>query len=129
MKKKAVCIRCGTFKKEALTTCPNCNLTPKTDYEAARAFIVSEKFSFGDSDVEIGRSMEELQKIAAAIQNNRPYAIDGEEQKMVVREYYKYLKSLPQTNWPLARKLKWFGTGIAVIVLLVGIVWFLVSRF
>ena len=118
MKKKAVCIRCGEFKKDALATCKACDLTPKTDFEAARALILSEKTLYGDSY--IGKSWEELEKISESIRSGRPFAIDGDEQSQVVRTYYAYLKSLPKPRWYQNKKLK-ILSGIIVLIAIAAI--------
>lgn len=125
-KYKAVCVRCGTFKKDALAGCPECDLVPTTDYEAARALILSEKTLYGD--IEIGRSPEELEAISRSIKSGRPYPIDGEEQKTVVRAYWNYLKSQPDSKPRLPRLLKW---GILLSILLSAIAlaaWWLLSN-
>ena len=121
MKKKAVCIRCGTFKKDAFATCSECNLTPKTDFEAARALILSEKTVYGDT--EIGRTIEELEEISNAIQSGRPYPIDGEEQKIVVREYWNYLKTQPPPKNRLRKLLLWGGSVIVILSILGILAW------
>ena len=121
MKKKAVCIRCGTFKKDAFATCPECNLTPSTDFEAARALILSEKTLYGVT--EIGRTLEELEEISNAIRNGRPYPIDGEEQKLVVREYWNYLKSQPPPKNRLRKFMLRGGSAIMILVIVAILVW------
>ena len=120
MKYKAICIRCGTFKKDAFAACKECALEPKTDFEAARALILSEKTMYGTTN--IGRTTEELEEISEAIKRGRPYAIDGEEQKLVVREYSAYLKSLPEPKWYQSMKIKWIVAGISGLAILMGIV-------
>lgn len=104
MKNKAVCIRCGNFKKDAFSSCKACDWTPKTDFEAARALILSEQADYAGEIV--GKSMEELQTISDSIRSGRPYAIDGEEQSRVVRAYYSYLKTLPPRKWYQSKKVK-----------------------
>ena len=116
MKNKAICIRCGTFKKNAFAICKQCGLSPKNDFEAARALILSEKTLYGN--VEIGKSVEELKTIAEAIRNGRPYPIDGDEQTRVVREYYAYLKTIPPKKWYQTRKL----TGIILSLFVTGLI-------
>ena len=124
MKNKAVCIRCGTFKKNAFATCPDCGLTPKTDYEAARALILSEQTLYGDT--EIGRSTEELEAISQSIKSGRPYPIDGEEQKAVVRAYWNHLKSQPEPRPSIHQIVKW-GALLLVILVAIGlVVWWLI---
>ena len=113
MKTKAICIRCGTFKKDAFATCKECDLTPKNDFEAARALILSKKTVYGTTS--IGKTIEELERISEAIKGGRPYPIDGEEQKIVVREYSAYLKSLPKPKWYQGKKIKWIAVGIILI--------------
>jgi hypothetical protein len=126
MKRKAVCIRCGTFKKAAFAPCTECGLSPKSDYEAARALILSEKTFYGD--VEIGRSAEELETISQSIKSGRPYPIDGEEQKAVVRAYYQYLQSQPKPRPPLSRILKWaIPLFILLSVSVLAAWWYLVT--
>lgn len=105
MKNKAICIRCGAFKKDAFATCKQCQLTPKNDFEAARALILSEKTFYGSTA--IGKTIEELQIISESIRNGRPYPIDGDEQTRVVREYYAYLKTIPSKKWYQNRKIIW----------------------
>ena len=122
-KDKAVCIRCGSFKKQAFSVCPECGLKPKTDFEAARALILSEKTVIGDT--EIGHTLEELKEIADAIRRGRPFPIDGEYQKTVVREYYKHLKSMPQPKWPARRVLKWTAVLLLVLILASVFAWWL----
>lgn len=123
MKKKAVCIRCGTFKKDAFASCPECELTPKTDFEVARALILSEKTVYDEA--EIGQTAEELEEISGSIRSGRPYPIDGEEQKIVVREYWKYLKSQPPPNNRLRKFLVWGGLIGAASVVALLVWWFL----
>jgi hypothetical protein len=105
MKNKAVCIRCGTFKKDAFATCKQCDLTPKNDFEVARALILSEKTSYGNA--QIGKTFEELENISKTIRNGRPYPIDSDEQTRVVREYYAYLKTIPPKKWYQHNKTRW----------------------
>lgn len=123
MKKKAVCIRCGAFKKDAFTSCPECKLTPKSDFEAARALILSEKTVYGET--EIGRTAEELEEISRSIRSGRPYPIDGEEQKIVVREYYSYLKSQPPPKNYMRKILFWGGLVILLVSIITGLAWWL----
>jgi hypothetical protein len=121
LKKKAVCIRCGAFKKDAFSSCPDCGLTPKTDFEAARALILSEKTAYGET--EIGRTIVELENISEAIRGGRPYPIDGEEQKIVVREYWAYLKSQPPPKNRFRKILLWGGLIAFVIAATAVLAW------
>ncbi len=122
-KKKAVCIRCGAYKKSAFAKCPNCDLIPKTDFEAARALILSEKTLFGET--EIGRSIEELEEISNSIKRGRPYPIDGEEQKMVVRAYWEFLKSQPPPRNKLQKYFLWGGLTILSLIIIGTLIWWL----
>ena len=119
MKNKAVCIRCGAFKKDAFSTCKQCDLTPKTDFEAARALILSEESLYGETI--IGRSFEELQSISESIRAGRPYPIDGEEQKKVVRAYYAYLKTIPPKKWYQNKKIIWIVSIVALAGTAIGV--------
>lgn len=123
MKNQAICIRCGSFKKDAFATCKECDLTPKTDFEAARALILSVKTSYGDT--EIGKSLDELKVISEQIRAGRPYAIDGDEQTRVVRAYYSHLKSLPAKKWYQSKKFKWIIAGFLVMTIIAIIAFYM----
>lgn len=125
-KSASVCVRCGAFKKTAFSHCKQCGFQPKSDYEAARSLILSEKAVIGD--MEVGQTPEALQDIAAAIRRGRPFPIDGELQKQVVRAYYKYLKANPPSKWPLRRVLKWTAIVFIMIGLAAVIGWWLWIR-
>ena len=114
MKHKAICIRCGEFKKHAFDTCKACDWTPKTDFEAARALILSLEADYAGQT--IGKSIEELKSISESIRSGRPYAIDGEEQSRVVRAYYSYQKTLPATKWYQSRKFKTIVVLVALVI-------------
>jgi predicted nucleic acid-binding Zn ribbon protein len=79
--KKAVCVRCGALKREALTRC-SCGFLPFSDYERARALILSELFSVGS--LAIGRAPTDLQRISAEIRSGRPYLFDAAEEQTAV---------------------------------------------
>jgi len=124
MKYKAVCIRCGTFKKDALATCSSCQLIPKTDFEAARALILSLQTEY--AGVQVGKTIEELKNISEQIKSGRPFAIDGDEQSRVVRAYYAYLKTLPPPKWYHRRNFWWFAAGtLLLIATLIAVAYFL----
>jgi hypothetical protein len=125
-KSGSVCVRCGAFKKAAFSRCSQCGFQPETDYEAARSLILSEKTIIGD--MEVGQTPEALQDIAAAIRRGRPFPIDGELQKQVVRAYYKYLKANPPSKWPVRRMLKWAAILIIILTLAAVIIWWLWVR-
>lgn len=125
-KSGSVCVRCGAFKKAAFNRCKQCGFQPENDYEAARSLILSEKTLIGD--MEVGHTPEELQDIAAAIRRGRPFPIDGELQKHVVRAYYKYLKTVPPPKWPLRRVLKWAAIVFIILALATVTSWWLWIR-
>jgi len=79
MRKQAVCVSCGAFKRRALARCKHCGYLPGTDYEIARAVILSRQVQAGAAI--IGRSAPELQRIAAQIRSGRPYLFDPNEEQ------------------------------------------------
>ncbi len=81
----AVCVPCGAFKKSAQAACPACGFEPKSEYEVARALILSQKFTADETT--IGRTADELRTIAADIRVGRPYRFDPQEQERVVDQY------------------------------------------
>lgn len=114
MKHKAICIRCGEFKKDAFASCKACSWTPKTDFEAARSLILSLEADYAGQS--IGKPVEELKSISEAIRSGRPYAIDGEEQNRVVRAYYSYQKTIPARKWYQSRKFKTIVALVALVI-------------
>ena len=78
-RKQSVCVSCGRFKRRALVRCKHCGYLPDTDYEIARALILSRQVQAGEAIV--GRSPPELERIAAQIQGGRPYLFDPNEEQ------------------------------------------------
>lgn len=122
MKYKAICVRCGEFKKDAFATCKACSWTPKTDFEAARSLILSLEAEYDGQT--IGKSIEELKSISDAIRSGRPHAIDGEEQNRVVRAYYSYLKTIPAAKWYQSRKFKTIVVLVALAIIILALSYF-----
>jgi hypothetical protein len=78
-RKQAVCVSCGRFKRRALARCKHCGYLPDTDYEIARAVILSRQVRAGEAVM--GRSLPELERISTQIRSGRPYLFDPNEEQ------------------------------------------------
>ena len=78
-RKQSVCVSCGQFKRRALERCKHCGYLPGTDYEIARAVILSRQVQAGAASV--GLTLPELERIAAQIRGGRPYLFDPNEEQ------------------------------------------------
>lgn len=114
MGKKAVCVACGAFKRDALASCRECGYQPASEYEVARSLILSQTHAIGE--VAIGRKAEDLKKISADIRGGRPYLFDAEEQRRVVEHYREY--EAAKEKHPTFGFLKW----LVPLLLLTGLV-------
>ncbi len=110
---------CGALKKSAQVACPECGLEPKSDYEVARALILSRKFAAGETVV--GRTSDELRAIAQGIRAGRPYRFDPEEQQRVI-EQYRYLAGAASRR-PALAFIKWIIPLALVLGLLIALLW------
>ena len=119
MGKKAVCVACGTFKRRALVSCPECDYQPASEYEVARSLILSQTFTVGK--MAIGQTAEELEKISADIRSGRPYLFDAEEQRRVVEHYREY--EAARSKRPTLGFLKWLVPLLLLVGVMVALLW------
>ena len=119
MGKKAVCVACGAFKRDALVGCPECDYRPASEYEVARSLILSQAFTAGK--MAIGRTAEELMKISADIRSGRPYLFDAEEQRRVVEHYREY--EAAKAKRPTFGFLRWLVPLLLIIGVIVALSW------
>jgi hypothetical protein len=119
MRRQAVCVSCGAFKRRVLARCKHCGYLPDTDYEIARALILSPQTQAGEAVV--GRSPPELERIAAAIRAGRPYLFDPNEEQVALLAQ-RHLRDLAgaRRRRRLAIAL---GAGALVVGLIVWRVW------
>src|SRR5262249_31988725 len=83
MTARAVCIRCGYYKAEALAKCPKCGFQPASEREQAQSLILSPAFDAGGT--KIGRTPEELADIALQIEGGKAYAFSQVEMGVVAK--------------------------------------------
>ena len=106
----AICIRCGAPKKQARAKCASCSFTPLSNTDLAKSFIVSKTFDVGERA--IGRSSENLARIANAIEAGSPYQF-SEAEVASVASHVATSKAI--TARRLAIDLvKWLGPPILV---------------
>ncbi len=78
----AVCIRCGNIKRSPAAKCAVCHFQPQDAEDKGKSLILSTAY---ETDGEYrGKTKEELQAIAAAIEKGQPYAFDDAEVRSVV---------------------------------------------
>lgn len=116
--RNAVCVTCGAYKRDPMTRCKGCGFEPSSDYELGRALILSRQFNFHGKM--LGRSPDDLKRIAADIRRGRPYLFDNNEQEVAVRAY----QDLRETARKRSLKLKAIAVliGIALIGWLVRMI-------
>jgi hypothetical protein len=114
--KNAICVACGGYKKRAWQRCAHCGREPESDYELARALILS--LNTGVTTTPVGRSETELKRIGGDIRSGRPYLFDpAEEQKAL--SAVQELKDLERRK---QRRNQMIRVGIVVAVLLLAFI-------
>lgn len=108
-----MCVSCGAFKKSALENCPECGYQPESEYEVARALILSKKFPAGNRI--IGRPVDELRTIGEQIRRGRPYYFDAQEQQIVAEAYRDYTNA--KSGQRVFAFLKWLIPLLLIFVL------------
>lgn len=120
MKIRAVCVTCGAFKKAAVESCPECGYEPESEYEVARALILSKQFPAGNRI--IGRSVDELRAIGEQIRGGRPYYFDAQEQQIVVEAYRDHTNA--KSGRHASVFLKWLIPLLLLLILAaVSLLW------
>ena len=121
MKIRAVCVTCGAFKKAAVESCPECGYEPESEYEVARALILSKQFPVGNRI--IGRSVDELRAIGEQIRAGRPYYFDAQEQQIVAEAYRDYTNA--KSGWHASVFLRWLIPLLLILILAaVSLLWY-----
>jgi hypothetical protein len=102
----AICIKCGTEKIGALTSCPDCGFEPHDNEDRAKAMVLTDHWL----------PPEELGRIGVRIQSGLP--VDYPEE--MVEDYIRELEENPPEKL-VARRLGGcamrFGVGAAVATL------------
>src|SRR5688572_7404447 len=116
--KNAICVRCGAYKRRSLIRCRSCAYEPGSDYEAARALILS--LNTGASTTAVGRSEAELKRIGADIRSGRPYLFDPAEEQKALRA----VDELKQIESKKHRRNQAIRVGVVLVILLLAyILW------
>ena len=120
MKIEAVCVACGALKKAAVERCAQCGYEPESEYEVARALILSKQFPAGRQT--IGRPVDELRTIAEQIRSGRPYYFDSQEQQRVVEAYRDYNDA--RAGRHAFAFLKWLIPLLLIMIFAAAWLWF-----
>lgn len=111
--KNAICVACGAYKRGAWERCKQCGREPTSDYELARALILSLKT---EEAAAIGRSEAELKRIGGDIRIGRPYLFDpAEEQKALVA-----VEALRELERKKHRRNQLIRIGVVAAILIVA---------
>lgn len=99
----ALCIRCGTFKRNYAAVCPGCGFLPTADEDIAKSRILDFPYFFSkgpNGDVfETGRTVAELQVIAKQIKGGTIYAFQDKEVADVLEVLQQINQTTPQQLW------------------------------
>jgi hypothetical protein len=115
----AICIRCGTLKRNPPQQCSSCGLRPQTDEDKAKSVILSLNYEI-DGEY-FGKSREELLTIAQEIRNGKLYEFDPEEVAMVI-EYAMRVRAIP-SSLLLTDLLKWIGPVVLILIAVFVLLW------
>src|SRR5690349_16749953 len=112
-KLRAVCIRCGEFKRDSLKACGNCGFHPAAPKERAESLMLSECFDLGEEVVGLARG--ELERTSATIKAGDAYHFDAAE---VSRVTGLYLQAQSITGRRLlVDGVKWLAPPILLVIL------------
>jgi hypothetical protein len=116
---KAVCIRCGNGKRYPPERCAQCGFTPRSSADLAKSFILSAAFDVGDQT--IGRSADELARIARWVAGGRAYEFSEPEVAAVEEQVAAFRAITPRVL--LVSLVKWLGPPLLVIAIFYLLLW------
>jgi hypothetical protein len=116
---KAICQRCGSWKRWAKQACESCSFQPVKPEDLAKAFILSESFTVGGQT--IGRSHAELSAIADKIRSGEQPTFESSEVESVEGSIKAFLSVRPTEIF--VGLLRW----IAPPFVLLGAVYLLIA--
>lgn len=103
MANTALCIRCGTFKKNYAAVCSGCGFLPMADADVAKSRILDFPyiFSIGPNGafVETGRTVAELQVIVQQIKGGNIYTFHDQEVADVLEVVRQFKQTTPKQVW------------------------------
>lgn len=108
---RAVCIRCGNFKRSPVAKCALCQFQPQDARDKAKSIILSTSYEI-DGEYE-GKTKVELQIIAAEIAKGQMHAFDDAEVSLIV-EYAGRMRAVPPTRLAIDG-LRWLLPPILVL--------------
>jgi hypothetical protein len=114
--KNAICVACGSYKRRPWLRCGHCGREPESDYELARALILS--LNTGATATAVGRSAADLKRIGAEVRSGRPYLFDAaEEQKALgaVQELKEIARKKRRRNHAIR-------IGVVLVILLLAFI-------
>ncbi len=115
----AICIRCGTTKKNPIQKCPSCGFQPQSDEDKAKSLILSLNYEINGEYR--GKSKVELLAIGQAIRDGKPYVFDPQEVAEVI-QYAKRVLSIPPRVL-LVDYLKWIGPPVLALAIVFALIW------
>ncbi len=125
MANTALCIRCGSFKKNHVAVCPGCRFLPTDDEDIAKSRMLDFPYSFAtgsNGDVfETGRTVDELQIISEQIKSGKPYDFPAEELAGVLRVWRQTKQTTPRELW--LALAKWLAPPLALAAAIAYFLW------
>ncbi|HKQ30031.1 MAG TPA: hypothetical protein VJS66_01990 [Burkholderiales bacterium] len=114
--KNAICVACGAYKRTAWLRCKNCGREPGTDYELARALILS--LNTGPQTTPVGRTEAELKRIGADIRSGRPYLFDPAEERKALAT----VQERQELERKKHRRNQLIRIGVVIVILLIAFI-------
>jgi hypothetical protein len=112
--KNAICVACGSYKRRPWMRCGHCGREPDSDYELARALVLS--LNAGATTIPVGRSAADLKRIGAEIRSGRPYLFDTAEEHRALSAVQE-LKKIEQKK---RRRNHTIRIGVVLAILLLA---------
>ena len=125
MANTAICIRCGSFKKNHVAVCPSCSFSPTDDEDIAKSRMLDFPYCFASGSdgevVETGRTLAQLQVISEQIKSGKPYAFPSEELARVLQVWRQTKQTTPrELGLALA---KWLAPPLALAAAVAYFLW------
>lgn len=113
----AVCIKCGAIKSYSIQKCKTCHFRPEEEEDKAKSLILSDDYEI-DNEY-LGKDIEELKKIASAIQSGADYKFSEQEVQDIIAYAHKVM-NIPKEQLFFGL-IKWLGPVVLWFLFLLAI--------
>lgn len=115
----SVCIRCGHYKRRALSKCPHCGFVPSTAEDQARSLILSPLFDAGEHVV--GSTPQQLAAAAAGIQAGQSHEFVATEVARVA-ELHEQAQSISPSRL-VGDLARWLAGPALILAVAYWLIW------